>query len=417
MKEKKIDIPALLALVLLRFRKRWDQAGLAKASRTSPSQISAYHRGLESVPREVLERAAEAADFPAHLLDPLLRELGSFVAASQGRSRVDRVISRGAVAELMEVSAKTLDVILAPLIRKVARRSPSPADREEAEVLWELLRPLTGRERLILVEETSDFRTWALCERIVAESLSRAANETPEARDLAGLALRVADLAQVDAQFRLRLRGYALACVCNGHRVCQNLRAAREALARAEELWKAGAGGDQGLLSEAVLPWIKAALRRAERRFSEALLDIGEALALDRGDLRGKILLSKSAIFQTIGDPAGSAAALSEAAPLIDSARDPRTAWGVRFNLIVDLCLLVELPRFRGHFILCGNRSVRCPEPVPRILLSSGNKWWSWCEPVAPPRSWLVSLSRHLRRSATGFSKVEGRRRVSARRA
>jgi transcriptional regulator with XRE-family HTH domain len=352
MSEKKIDIPALLALVLLRFRKGWDQAGLAKASRTSPSQISAYHRGLESVPREVLERAAEAAAFPAHLLDPLLRELGSFVAASQGRSRVDRVISRGAVAELVEVSAKSLDVILAPLNRKPARRPPSPADREEAEVLWELLRPLTSRERLMLVEESSDFRTWALCERVVAESIQRAANEPPEALALAQLAMRIADLATVDTRFRSRLRGYALAGVCNGYRVCQNLQAAREAFVHAEERWKEGTGGDRGLLSEALLPWIEAALRRAERKFRAALQKIDQALTLDHGELRGKILVTKSLILEALGDAYGSTRALAEAATLIDSERDPRTAWGVQFNLTMDLCLLERFeeaePRLAG---------------------------------------------------------------------
>jgi tetratricopeptide (TPR) repeat protein len=343
MKEKKVDLPPMLALALLRARKGWDQTGLAKAAGKSQSQISAYLRRLESVPREVLERVAEEADFPTHLLDPLLRELQSFVVASVGRSRAMRAISRGAVTELMEVSAQALDVILAPLDRKSAHRPPSPADREDAEALWELLRPLTGRERRLLVEETSDFRTWALCERLVAESIQRAPNEPAEALELAELALRMAELAPVDARFRSRLRGYALAGVCNGHRVCQDVREARKAFLRAKEQWKAGIGGDLGLLNEAVLPWIEAALCRAERQFSEALNKIEKALALDPGELRGRILLSKARILETVGNPDGSTAALIEAGPLIDSVKDPRTAWGLQYNLIVDL---TDLNRF-----------------------------------------------------------------------
>jgi tetratricopeptide (TPR) repeat protein len=56
--------------------------------------------------------------------------------------------------------------------------------------------------------------------------------------------------------------------------------------------------------------------------------------------LRGQILLSKSVIFQILGDPEGSALALSEAAPLIDSAKEFRLAFGVRFSLLGDLCHL-----------------------------------------------------------------------------
>ena len=340
MNEKKVDLAAMLALALLRARKGWDQTGLANAAGKSQSQISAYLRRLETVPREVLERVAEAADFPGHLLAPLLRELRSFVVASEGRSQVDRAISRGAVAELIEVSAQALDVILAPLDRKAAHRPPSPADREDAEALWQFLRPLRGRERRLLVEETRDFRTWALCERLVAESIQRAPNEPPEALELAELALRIGELAPVDARFRSRLRGYALAGVCNGHRVCQDVREARAAFLRAEEQWKGGVGGDLGLLNEAVLPWIEAALCRAERQFSEALNKIAKALALDTGELRGRILLSKSAILEIFGDSDKATAAIAEAEPLIDSNREPRLALVLRFNLLVGLCNL-----------------------------------------------------------------------------
>ncbi len=38
----------------------------------------------------------------------------------------------------------------------------------------------------------------------------------------------------------------------------------------------------------------------------------------------------------------------------------------------------VELPRFGGHFTLCGNRSSPCQRHAPHTVLSSGNKWWNW---------------------------------------
>jgi len=124
---------------------------------------------------------------------------------------------------------------------------------------------------------------------------------------------------------------------------------------RAWKLWEAGALGDPGLLEEVWLPGLDAALRKAQRRFPEALKRIEEALALDRGELRAQILLSKARILETLGDPEGSTVVLREAAYLISGDREPRLAFGVRFNLLVDLCHLgrvaearLELPEVRA---------------------------------------------------------------------
>jgi len=176
---------------------------------------------------------------------------------------------------------------------------------------------------------------------VARESIRAAPNHPLEALELAELALFIADRFAGDAKWRLALQGYALAHVSNGRRVCNDLPGAEEAFARAKKLWEQGASANPGLLNAAWLPWIEAALRREQRRFSEAKKRIDEALALDQeGELKGKILLSKSAIFQILGDPEGSAVALAEAAPLIDPEREPRNAFGLRFNFLVDLCFL-----------------------------------------------------------------------------
>src|SRR5436305_8261433 len=114
------DPASNLAMVLLRYLHHWDQGDLARASRTAPSQVSAYDRGERDVPRGVLERMAEAADFPAHLLDPLLWLLRSFLVAAQGRSRADRVLADGVAGELIALARLAEDVILAPLRRPAA---------------------------------------------------------------------------------------------------------------------------------------------------------------------------------------------------------------------------------------------------------------------------------------------------------
>ena len=67
---------------------------------------------------------------------------------------------------------------------------------------------------------------------------------------------------------------------------------------------------------------------------------IDEALALDKGELKGKILLTKANIHDALDEPEASTAALLEAAPLLDSELEPRLAWCVLYNLSADLIRL-----------------------------------------------------------------------------
>lgn len=111
-------------------------------------------------------------------------------------------------------------------------------------------------------------------------------------------------------------------------------------MTRARKLWEAGAPGDPGLLNPAWLPWIEASLRSPQRRFLEAQRRINEALDLDSGELRPQILLTKSSILEALGDLEGSTEAIREAVPLIRGDREPRLAFGLRFNLLVNLSRL-----------------------------------------------------------------------------
>ena len=190
----------------------------------------------------------------------------------------------------------------------------------------------------MLVESTRKLRSWALAERICAESIEKAANHPREALELAELALFIAERVPGDAVWRARLMGLAGVHVANGQRVCNDLHAMEVALKRALQRWEEGAPGDPGLLNPAVVPWIEAACRREQRQFKKALKKINEALALDRGELRGKILLTKSVIHKALGDFEASIEALSEAAPLINGKKEPRLAFGLEHNLLADLC-------------------------------------------------------------------------------
>lgn len=334
-----------LALALLRTAMGWSQTELAEAAGVSPNLLNDYEKGRKPLGRERLARLVSAMGLPPEMVDETL----AFIAASrvesrspgepddpfaETRRRIERIAARSArLAADYTRSTLTLMTIEGEALR----------DRQRAEMLWARLKRRTPAERRVLVEDGQDFRHWALCERVAAESRTRAANHPREALELAELALRMGELTSGEAAWRLRLQGYALFHVANGWRVCNDVPAAEAALARAWKLWEEGELGDPGLLNPAVPPWIEAALRKDQRRFPEALKRIDEALALDTGELRAKMLLSKSAIYQILGEPKGSTVALLEAAPLIDAIREPRLALILRFNLVVDLC---QLERF-----------------------------------------------------------------------
>ncbi|MFY9821204.1 MAG: hypothetical protein WAM82_07470 [Thermoanaerobaculia bacterium] len=337
------DPESRLALVLFRSSLLLQQGDFARAAGIAPGQYGFYERGERPTPRHVLEKAAVAAGFPLYLLDLLLWVIRSFRAVARGKSRADRAFAEGFFAELVSLIRQAADVILTPAraARPARIALPVAEDRVEAAALWANLEPCTAAERRMLVEELAEYRTWALCERVARESVAAAANQPAEALDLAELALLIAELAPGEALWRRLLQSYAWAHVSNSRRVCNDLPGAEEAMARAWQLWEAGAAGDTGLLNEAWLPRLEASLRRDQRRFKEALSRVDEALARDRnGELKGEILLNKSVIFQTLGDAENSAAALSEAAPLIDPCREPRSALILRFNLLVDVCNL-----------------------------------------------------------------------------
>jgi transcriptional regulator with XRE-family HTH domain len=333
-----------LAIVLyfLRTGHGWDQPRLANEAGIHVSDLNKYERGRKPLSRNRLEHIISFMGLPPETIDATLDRLHANRAAArapapregsfaESRRRIEAVASR--------LSRLVTDFGRSALLLLTVEGEALPA-RQKAAQLWLRLKKKSPADRLLFVEKSREFRTWALCELLVAESIRLAANHPRDARDVARLAVRMAELVAEEELFRRRLQGYALAGLCNAERVCNDLPAADATFARAEHLWIEGEPGDPGLLNPALLPWVEAALHRANRRFPNALKAIELALSRDSGEFRGKILLSKARILETLGDPEGSTAALMEAAPLIDADRDPRDAWAVRFNLVADLCHL-----------------------------------------------------------------------------
>jgi tetratricopeptide (TPR) repeat protein len=338
----KVDQDRRLFYVLLRYSMDLDQTGFAATTRTSPSQVSNYTAGTRTVPDAVLDRAVNAARFPRALVQPALRAIRSFRAAARGWSRVDRVLSETFFAELLAWSGEALEVIFtaaAPPPPRWAHDAPWATDRGLAAHLWLRLEPRNARQRLAMVEEIEDFQSFALCELVAAKSIEMAPSSPANALELAELALRTAERCSGNEQLRLTARGYAWFHVANARRATNDLRGSDAALATAASFWEAGDRGDSGLFSEAMVIGLEATVRKAQRRFPEALGRNEEALAADRGDLRGKLFLLKAQILGALGESDASTEVLREAILHIDEKREPRAALGVLCQFLVNLCL------------------------------------------------------------------------------
>jgi tetratricopeptide (TPR) repeat protein len=339
----KTALPDLsIALTFLRLGQGWSQGELGKAAGTSPKIINEYERGRKVLTRKRLEYLIAFMGLPPERIDTTLDCLAANRAAGRPpRGSADPLSETQRQVEALVARCQTVGGgFVRSILSLLTVEGEALHARQRAGFLWDRLKRRPPAERRLLVEHDVKLRSWALCERVAAESVKAAPNHPKEALELAELALLIAERVPGNEAWRSRIQGYAGLFVGNARRACNDLPGSHEALARARKQWEAGAPGDPGLLNEAWLPWTEAALRRAQRRFPEALKRIDEALVLDAGELRGQILITKAGIHDALGDPESSTAALLEAAPLINAGQEPRLAFGLRFNLLVDLCQL-----------------------------------------------------------------------------
>jgi transcriptional regulator with XRE-family HTH domain len=341
MAEKKSDLSIILRF--LRESLDWSQGQVAEAARTSAGLIADYEAGRKELRRERLEHLISGMGLGPERIDEALALIESLRAGAR-LSPDEPLNSKRRRIEAIAAQAGRLAAGFARAVLTLLTTGGEAVHaQDKAEILWHRLEPEKPEHRLVLVEEKKRYRDWGLSVLVTGESLAAAPNQPKEALELASLALHIAERVPGTQAWRWRLQGLAGAALTNAYRVCNDLPAARKARARARKLWQDGEPGDPGLLNEALLPWVEAALFRAERELPEALKKIHEALALDNGELKGKILLTKANIHRSLDDPDASAAAVLEAIPLLDVEREPRLAWIVCHHLVEDL---VHLGRF-----------------------------------------------------------------------
>ncbi|MFY9824617.1 MAG: hypothetical protein WAM82_24785 [Thermoanaerobaculia bacterium] len=226
---------------------------------------------------------------------------------------------------------------------------PSPADRLEAPALWTVLLNGSKAERDLLLEEAHEYWSWAVCELACEESIAAAPGSAEQALEIAELAVEIARRVPGEDLWCNRLLGFAEAHLGNAWRAHSKPQVADETFARAIPLWKAGASADPGLLNEARVLGLEASLRIDQRRPDQALALLDEALAVKGYAERKYLLVNRACAQELLGDYDGAIATLLQAEPLVDGGLEPRLLFGLRFNLLGNLCHL-------GRFAEGGER-------------------------------------------------------------
>jgi len=217
-------------------------------------------------------------------------------------------------------------------------------DRAAAPGLFERLKPYPFKTQQGIICEAREFHIWSLAELLCLESVRVAATNAQKALEFALLAVTTAEAISGRTPWLSKLRAFAHAHLGNAYRIQGELRKADEAFAKFSEFWAAGKDDPTTLLDEARLVAMKAALRREQRRFEEALKLLDEAADLDRGKvLRGILLISKAKTLEEASRADEAVGVLREAASYIDPEEEPRLFLCFRQNLLL---LLVDLDNF-----------------------------------------------------------------------
>lgn len=211
-------------------------------------------------------------------------------------------------------------------------------ERTEAPGLLADLLALNQERRMLLLANSSRYKTWGLLERMLDQSWECRGSSRVQAKELVGLAIHLAP--QLDTSYYQReivedLQARAWSYMANLRRIASDLDGAEEAFQIAYAHLKSGT---REPLERAFFLDLKASLRGAQRRSAEAqkLLHRAITIFLCNGDQHraGKSLVSLSLIHNHAGEVEKAMAVLHQALPLIDPAQDERLLLFAWHNLI-----------------------------------------------------------------------------------
>ncbi|HEV8582134.1 MAG TPA: helix-turn-helix transcriptional regulator, partial [Thermoanaerobaculia bacterium] len=214
--------PALTVRLLRWIAGGWTQKKLAAESSVAKGSICRYERGQRTPAPRTMERLCQGAKVSYVVVEGVLRPALREVLAARTGAAEPEASSRSS-EEWTDELLRALTAILRPLLASVVEdvltnacgpwrndRAPSAADRWTASELWTVLRESTEKDRQLLLEETREYRGWAVCELVCEDSLKAAPDSAARALEYAELAVEIARLpAGENDLFRRRLQGYA----------------------------------------------------------------------------------------------------------------------------------------------------------------------------------------------------------------
>ncbi len=201
--------------------------------------------------------------------------------------------------------------------------------RQAAEQFAELKR-LDARSRLAVVRLNREYQNWALVESCCEAAVEEGSRDLKRSAAWARLALGIAKWVRGPEGWRRPVRGYALAHWANLLKVRGDLKAADFRLEEAKRLWHAGSD-PAGLLDPGRLLDLEGSLRKAQRRFAEAISCCDKAIPVSRFPERA--LMMKGTTYDAMGEHELAIAALREAETHADRRSDPRLKNMLRLNL------------------------------------------------------------------------------------
>lgn len=327
--------PWSLALSILRKNRRWTQTRLAKAMGLCATTVTFWENCRRTLHPENLFAAAQSMSyhlddvelllFATHRIADPPEELSAATAClgAEELAGLRREAARRGLAHAKEVEAELLAEALARRIEE---------ERAAADRLLRELLPLPNPLRERRVQEDPACRTWAMVERLCAECHDTVGTDRQRALAWGHLALRAASLTG-DGRFRARLQGYVWPFVGNVLRVGNELRAARTAFAKGEELWNQGEKAAGLPLAEWRLFDLKASLLCDLGDWHEALDLQDRALGEAPLSAAAALLVNKAKTLEAMGDLRSAVGCLERAAPLLDRAKHPRLLFAIRLHL------------------------------------------------------------------------------------
>jgi transcriptional regulator with XRE-family HTH domain len=226
----------ILMARLLRALAGKSQEAMGEEAGLQPSMVAQVELGKTSPSPKHLEALARGAGIS-------VEDAAELVGLYESYRQTRREPGDHVEMALHQLSAQMLLHVEASLRRIQALHANTglPAEeRRKAEELWSRLEVCSPEGRLAIVRLGEEFRTWAFCERLCAESEREAPRQAALAADLARLAQEVAERVPGPDPWRNRLRGYATAHLAQALQAGGGLDAADALLAEAERLWQEG---------------------------------------------------------------------------------------------------------------------------------------------------------------------------------